>query len=1236
MKKVVVCAQCGAKMRAGIKFCSKCGYRLKDEQALELEAASQAEEAAANLLTAEEIAALDAAQENAAAEAAQENVTAEAAQEEQSREVPAEGVPASDDTSRPQKLVRAEKDSNAYAKRVESQMLDKQIRTDRKIQRQQAEADIAMHEMRSDDAVRNSKKLLKEQVKLTRSLIAEEAKVTERSNDQLKNSLQDKAHANQLQKIQAENTIKINKKNHDHAVKAMRDRVEIESGKNAAQQQIEALRISNEKAVSRKNSNEEVKLTKSLLSEEAKAAVRQNDELRKSVDEKNFENYLYSQKLSNEKKIAKKQRIQAKKQLRANADLRSRKVDDEHTLDMARIENERNTARKLAKQQLKLTKSLLSEEAKEAARQNDKLKATVDDKAYENYLYGLRRTNDEKIRKQKRAQDKKLTNERSGIDAEKAEAQNRLDYLRIREERTNARKIANEKIKYTKALLAEENKAASAAENAELKSSVQDKSFENRLNLKRTRSAEKLRKIRQADREKVDARIATANEKESKRLGAAEIKSAKLNLTEEATATRRQAETVEHETQEKLYNEKRTVRRAENERRILKQRSDDLDRNEALKKNIRLKENRELGKVERKSLRLEKTDGALEANRRANELRLRISERTLEEKLYAKKLASDKKLIKKKAQDAEKIQNAGLEDLRMMHEAQHLEDSKLARMKNDDTRKAIRAQKNEIEIYLKKKQADDKIAAREHKLELAKTDIVTKHDKKVMAAKEKELKLNRKLYEKYEKESVKRAKKISRISGVPVSLVPALTAGSSTAVIQTDNGAVESDAWALANVEKLLNNSYESNCEQYRAFAQRKKSDKNRVRYAEIGIRDDRKYFNTIYERGEVMIPKRNIRLSRLQGILAVLLMVVALVGSLLPVFTGSYATGASTHKSVGAIPRYAYKICNGNVKTEATVSFETLLTDKNTFKPDAIFSYFTALPQNLVSGAGNGLQELSQYYNAAVQSPGDTTYNNGKWVVFTLLAVAVILNPILILFNLLIGLIRLIAHCRGTGAGITRVMKNLRASYLLLGFVLLPLLVVDGYKMAIGFYLYAGSFVLAVLLNFVIGLFKKSEVGDRKYLRSVRWMGLVRAAILCAAVFFAGMSGIFNLHTNFTGVRGYASTLMVGFGCAMVGLCFNAIVSLGFECIPYTKGRSTSHCAVAIWGIIAAAVPFIAAYAFQLTGLQLIGVIGMAGAFAALLLARIVAAIWQHSVRRRYSLIDPIVNALGEGIPLK
>ncbi len=1227
MKKVVVCAQCGTKMRAGMKFCSKCGYRLKDERALELEAASQAEEAAANQLTAEEIAALD---------AAQENVAEVAADEVQQAAEPAAVVPAEEEASRPEKLVRAEQASDAYAKSVESRLMDQRISADRKIQRQQGEADIAMHEMHSNDAVRNSKKLLKEQVKLTRSLIAEEAKAAERNNDQLKASVQDKAHENQLQKIQDENTAKIDKKNRDHAVKAMRDRVEIESGKNATQKQIEELRISNEKNITRKSSSEEVRLTKSLLSEEAKAAARKNDELRRTIEEKNLENSLNEQKFSHEKKIAKKQQAQAKKQLRANAQLRSRKVDDEHALGMARIDNERTVARKLAKEQLRLTKSLLSEEAKEAAHRNDELKGAVSDKAFENYLYGLRRTNDEKIKKQNRAQVKKITGERSGIDTEKANAQNRLDYMRVREERANARKIANEKIKYTKALLAEENKAAAVSENAELKNSVQDKSFENRREMKRVRSAEKLRKLRQSDSEKLDARIAAANEKESKRLGAAEIKSAKLNLNDEATATRRQAEAVEHETQEKLYNEKRTARRAENERRLLKQRSDDLDRNEALKKSIRQKENRELGKVERKSLRLEKADGALEANRRANELRLRIDERTLEEKLYAKKLASDKKLIRLKAQDAEKIQNAGIEDLRMMHEAQHLEDSKLALMKNDDTRKAIRAQKNEIAIYLKKKQADEKIEAREHKLELTKADIVAKHDKKVMAAKEKELKLNRKLYEQYEKESVKRAKKIARISGVPVSLVPALTAGSSTAVVQTDNGAVESDAWGLANVEKLLDNSYETNCEQYRAFRERKKADKNRIRYAEIGIRDDRRYFNSIYERGEVMIPKRNVRLSRLQGIIAVLMMAVALVGSLLPLLTGTVASDAAAGTSTGALPSYAYVICNGETGKSATISFETLLTDKDTFKSDAVASYFTTLPKNVLDGSKNGLKELSDNANAAVRAGKNSAYNTGKWAVFGLVTVAVVLNPILILFNLLIGLIRLISHCRGTGAGVTRVMKNLRASYALLGFLVLPLLTVNGYAPGLGFYLYAGSFALAILLNFFVGLFKKSEEGDKKYLRSVRWMGLVRAVILCAAVFFAGMSGLFSLHTNISGIPGYASTALVALGCALTGLCFNALVPLGFECIPYTKGRSTSHCAVAIWGIIAAALPTIAVFAFKLNGLNLVGVIGMAGAFAALLLARLVAAAWQHNVRRRYSLIDPIVHALGEGIPLK
>ena len=44
MKKAVTCAQCGTKMRAGIKFCSKCGYRLRDPEAEALAEAAQAQE----------------------------------------------------------------------------------------------------------------------------------------------------------------------------------------------------------------------------------------------------------------------------------------------------------------------------------------------------------------------------------------------------------------------------------------------------------------------------------------------------------------------------------------------------------------------------------------------------------------------------------------------------------------------------------------------------------------------------------------------------------------------------------------------------------------------------------------------------------------------------------------------------------------------------------------------------------------------------------------------------------------------------------------------------------------------------------------------------------------------------------------------------------------------------------------------------------------------------------------
>ena len=144
MKKAVTCAQCGTKMRAGIKSCTKCGYRLRDPEAEALAEAAQAQEVAANLLTEEEVAAIRAAE-----------LAAEAG-ESAAETSPAEGEdrPVSDDAAQKKSAVLAAKEAALAKQSAKAEVDAAKLDAKTEVELAKVEADIASCQQETDAIAR--------------------------------------------------------------------------------------------------------------------------------------------------------------------------------------------------------------------------------------------------------------------------------------------------------------------------------------------------------------------------------------------------------------------------------------------------------------------------------------------------------------------------------------------------------------------------------------------------------------------------------------------------------------------------------------------------------------------------------------------------------------------------------------------------------------------------------------------------------------------------------------------------------------------------------------------------------------------------------------------------------------------------------------------------------------------------------------------------------------------------
>lgn len=1122
MKKALSCAQCGAKMRAGIKFCSKCGYRLVDAEAEAIAVAAQAEEAAANLLTEEEIAALAVAEsEVSEAPAAPETVSAVA-------DVPSE--------AEAPPVVRKE------VERGEKVVLKTKVSTDRSVARLASKGN------------------------------AEVARVEKKSA---------------VLRQETENATKTTAARRDHSVaggEAKTARIDSRSA-----DRITSMQLAEDKKAAKRRAEESKKNFRATADVATRDAARSAREERRAIAGKRFESRLADVREATEVSLIKR---------REKEDLRIEKTTADNRKEDLR--NETKSARARAK-------ALRAEDKKSARYRREEENAIVRERSAENHLHA-RRVSAEKAKLKQRAA-----------------ADERMQSLRLADELKTAKRISADREKTTRVILKEEAKISNRT-NDELRRTAEEKAFDNRLYAKQAAADKKTRKRRQSDVQRVAAKQAAVRERETKRLGSIEYKAATRNLSAEAAEARRQADLAEREMQSRREEQKLNEKEAAAEKRLIRLRAADRQKHSKTKMAIRAKETRALGRAEMRALRVTTSEEAMETRRKTDEVKLHIDQKTFEDKLYARKLAAEKRMIRVKAGDDGRLQQEEIKNRQMLHEAQMLEESRASRIRTDDTKRAVRDQKKQDELYQRRKTSGDKIAAREHKLELKRAHAESVRDARVMAQKEKEQRKNLKLVERYEKEAVKRARKIAKISGVPVSLVPALSGETSPTALLTGGGVTEVGSAALHDPDTLLASSYENNREQFLAYKKKKKKEASRLRYVEIGIRNDRKYFNTIYQNGEVMVAKRTLYVARIQAILAILLMIATLVASVMPLATlGADSVPTSIYENV--------------LDSQTVVSFESILTTEQSdpSDPAAYVSTFLSklMAPDFAQKAITGVTAFLNTYTTALGSRS-LHLDLGSMIAFLFLAVAMLLTPILLLINLLIAIVRLCFRFSGKGVGITRVMKNLRASFSLIGFYILPLVVLPVAKFETGFFLLAGAFGGAVVINFFLNLVKKYEKGDRKYIGLIQLGGLLRFAILVCFILMLHMGGAFS--TTLSGSR--ETNLFIGMGLLAVAYVFFylttlSLPSLGFELAGYTKGHSLRHTGTVVLGLLGCVLTIVPSF-LGLNPPMNPNVIIAAVLMIVFVVVTLVFGLARRIVIKRYNLIDPLLDAIEEGYPLK
>ena len=908
---------------------------------------------------------------------------------------------------------------------------------------------------------------------------------------------------------------------------------------------------------------------------------------------------------------------------KVESDIASRRQETEATArtDAARIEMmetkaDAKASKIASRAAAKLAKLRISEAAKVAkadsaldARDTSR-KIRADQRALDNRVFV---TNVADF-KQEREHVLAKKREKEAFRAERISAAGKVEDFRL--ETRQARIIA-------KGLRAEEKKAAKYR-RAEEEVLVFEKRTENRLYQKRVESDRRIRKRRENDMQRIAAKQAAIRERETKRLGALQFKAAATSMTAEAAEAYRLANQTECEMQKRMHEDKIAANEAKAEKKLIRLRASDLHKHSRTKLALREKETRALGREELRSLRVVKTEEALEARRRADEVRLETDEKQREAKRYLRKLAADRKLVKTRAADADKIQKQELAAQERMQEAKKLEAGRASRMRTDDSERAVLAQKKQTKLYNEKLSASDKLAEREHKLQMRSVKLSAARDDRVMTMKEKEQKRNAKLAARYEKDAVKRAKKISKISGAPVSLVPALSGeASSYALLTSVDSADNTPIPTLRDPESLMARSYESNREQYRAYKKARKKKDKRLRYIEIGVRNDKKYFDTLYEGGEVMVAKRTVYIARAQAVIAIFLMLVALAGALfLPVFTV---------KSDAGIPDFFAEAILDN---QDTISVDSLLDNKPIAEKGTMEYAKAFLPKLLSFQFIGGVGAFAGIADPLMGALNGDIANFGAFLVLLLLTVGMVLTPVIIVINLLVALLRVIFRMRGKSVAITRVMKNLRASYAFLGFYVLPVLL-GIVEPSMGFFAYAGSFALAIVLNVALNMCKKYEKGDKIYARAVRWSGLVRLAVVLAFVYFMVSGNVFSV-TAIGATQAFAGkliTILLTVSCVFTAFCARTITALGFEVMGYTKD-SGKHALFVIGGVVAAGLPFLAGIFGTLTPavstvLPLVCAIAYVPVTAVFGLIKLI-------IEKRHSMLEPIIHALGEGYPLK
>ena len=1119
MKRAVTCAQCGTKMRVGIRLCSKCGYELRSAEDAALAAAAQAEEAAANHLTEEEVAALQTAE--TAPVAAEEVAVA-----------PVEDVPAE-----AAEVVEA-------APAVVPAVASARPEPSEKVEAERAKADAQV-------------------AKRAAAVDAEVARIEGQTS---------------VRRADTEGAVRVEAAKRDSVTaSAEADAARREA---AAEAKLSAIRQADAKKAARRAQQEaESNLRASARVDERDAARVARTE-RQAVEERAFESLVADVQQQGDAAVAARTRRETMRRER---------------LAVAQREEDRRADVRGARA---LDRDLRAEEKKAARIRRDESTTAVISRRAENTM-----------EKRRVALERAALRQRTTAEAE-------MQDYRLREELRTAKRQAADRMRSTRALLTEEAKV-SARPNDELRLAVREKAFENRLYAKQAAAEKRVRRRREADIERTAAKQSAVRERETRRLGALEYRAAS-GLSAEAAEARRKAVAVEQEIETRKHEERLAEHDAAAEKKIIRLRAADREKHARTAATFRAKSVRALGRAEMRSLRLTQTDEIDETRRKTDEVDLDTTRRRNEAKRYAKKIAAQRRLVKTEAAEADRLQRSTLRSQERFQEAKTLEEGRATRRMEDDSRLAITEQRRQDTLYREKKSADEKLAARTHKLQLRAMRFENARQARLAGAREDEQRRSLRLAERREKAAIKRAKRIARIAGTPVSLVPALSGEAPTSALLPGSTA------AISAPDALLDTTTMSARERYKAYREQKKREAARVRYVKINVRNERKYFSTTYKQGEVLVAKRTVRVARVQAILAVLLMAAALFGSLLPIF--------SVQNVVPMAPVVKNEILDG----QTVVSFESLLTTSQGSEENPIkylLSFKALASKDGIASIVAGLKSYVSAIQTALDASQVLSYL-GSLLVFAALAVAMLLTPVLILINLIIAIVRLVCRFLGKGVGITRVMKNLRASYALLGLYVLPM-IVFGYEAQLGFWIYIGSFGAAILLNLLLNFIKKYEACDRKYQILVQVGGLIRAALLVGFLYLFAQSGI--LATSSYGEeawRLYLNAALLGISFVLVLLSALSLPAFGFEVMGYAKWQSLAHLPLCIISLLAAGFAILPGFIGGPSGGFMLYL--AAGAMGAFVLVTMLFGFIRAVIARRNCMHDEILDALSEGFPLK